>query len=121
MECFKMTITAKNISKIQSVLNQVQKRCTQRLLTKNDITEMIENAKQERENTLTDILGRKYLKSINIHKSFNVPNCYNYKAYTTIANVNITKYGKITVNIFRGSASKIPYGLDSYKITKCFE
>jgi len=119
-----MKINCKNKEKalreVAEKLNIVQNRCSARLFNMEDINMTINRLFFEREKLLTNKLNRKYFKKLIISKYFCVSNSYTWYADTSYITASITKYGKITINVGRTSASKKSYGGYTEDITPIF-
>jgi len=109
-----------NMKKLEERLQEVQKGCTARLMTKNDITDIISDLQTERQKILNTPIDKKYLKEIRISHYYTVSNAYRYPADTTSIFATISRYGKITINISRIQTHSKPYGGTNYKVTPIF-
>jgi hypothetical protein len=112
---------AYQIRKIKSELEESQKRCTRRLMSLEDVQRFVNALKSAREKALGDKLGRKYLIKVEGCRKYAVPNSYDYPAMTTYVTGYVTKYGRISVHVGRGDASRVPYGGLVQKIEPIFE
>jgi hypothetical protein len=109
-----------NMKKLEERLQEVQKGCTARLMTKNDITNIITDLQTKRERILNTPIDKKYLKEVRINYYYTVPKSYRYPADTTSIFATISRYGKITINISRGQTHSQSYGGTNYKVTPIF-
>ncbi len=110
-----------NFEKLKNQLKEVQRGCSARTMDLQDVKNFIQTLERERETILKMPVEKKYLKKIYGYKEYAVPISYNYKTETTGISGYITKYGRIVINVYRGQASKIPYGGIREKITAVYE
>lgn len=110
-----------NLRKIESKLNEVQKRCRERTMSIEDVKYFVNLLKIERKEIMQKPVEKKYLQKINGYMEYAVPNSYGYRAYTTTVSGYITKYGRIVVDIHRDQASRVPYGGTVLKLKPIYE
>lgn len=109
-----MTKNKKMIENAKMQLQEVQKKARARLLTENDITEIIETAINKLQNDEEAKKYKKYLNGITFENIENLPNNYKYSAEYTKIYGKINKYGNIEkIKISRSNCGKRSFGCGS--------
>lgn len=110
-----------DLTKIEKMLNQEQKRRRERLFSVKDIENILNRLETKRIETMNNPLNKKYLKKIICNAKYTVPCSYKYTAYTTVIAAAISKSGAVKINITTEKAQTRPYGGYIEKFQEIYE
>jgi len=111
-----------NFEKLEKRLNEVQEKCTARVFDSEDIRKFVKDLESKRLEILNspDRLERKYFQKVTGAMRYYVPNAYKWRADSTYISGYITRYGRIKIEIYRGSTSNRRYGGYNKNITPVY-